>query len=230
MAHIHSTSSAGKAGLFMLGGLALAAAVAAGVYWSGSPAQHTQDTAAAAASQASPASSAASAIDAALTASPPSSDMSTATTQAAMADLQQASKAVAQDPVMKPIVGPVTERPPYVSLMEWGMLKGVASQHATPEPELTRLVNSLRFNKQFEAWEALPRTEANSAQRHTIAQALMADLPERVRHQDLGIEDAHKAMTALLSDIEPDEERRRVRAKEEGLRLLAAVPRNVTPP
>jgi hypothetical protein len=46
----------------------------------------------------------------------------------------------------------------------------------------------------------------------------------------MGIQDAQKAMAALLADIEPDEARRKVLARDEGLRLLAAVPRNVTPP
>ncbi|RRS03769.1 hypothetical protein EIP75_14400 [Aquabacterium soli] len=226
MALTHRIPSSGKAGLFTLGGIALAAAIAAGVYWFGTPADQAPATAA----SASPASQASSPVPMASSASVPALATSAEAVRIASADLAQANQALAQDPVLKPITGPVTERPPYVSPMEWDMLKGVASQHATPGPELTRLVNSLRFNKQFETWEALPRTDANSAQRQALAKALMADLPERLRHQDMGIQDAQKAMAALLADIEPDEARRKALARDEGLRLLAAVPRNVTAP
>lgn len=225
---LHHSTSHGKGSVFALSGIAIAAALAAGLYWFGAPSEPPQDPTLNTASASSPS----------LAASPPAaapstldspSDLSPEAARTAIADLQQASKALAQDPALTPLNGPITARPPYVSTMEWDMLKGLASQHAAPEQELTRLVNSLRFNKQFEVWEALPRTDANRAQRQTMAQALMADLPERVRHQDMGIQDAQKAMTALLTDVEPDEERRKVLAKDEGLRLLAAVPRNVTP-
>lgn len=226
MALTHQMSSSGKAGLFTLGGIALAAAIATGVYWFGKPADQAPGTAA----SANPASQASSPAAAASSASLPALATSAEAVRIASADLAQANQAVAQDPVLPPIVGPVTERPSYVSPMEWDMLKGVASQQATPGLALTRLVNSLRFNKQFEAWEALPKADASSAQRQTLAKALMADLPERVRHQDMGIQDAQRAMTALLADIEPDEDRRKVLAKDEGLRLLAAVPRDLSPP
>ena len=228
MAFTHPTSQ-GKGSVFALSGLAIAAALAAGIYWFGAPSEAPPGPTVSSASASGP-SPAASTPDASPSAPASPNELSPEAARTAIADLQQASQALARQPALTPITGPVTARPAYVSAMEWDMLKGLASQHAAPEQELTRLVNSLRFNKQFEAWEALPRTDTHRAQRQTIAQALVSDLPERVRHQDMGLQDAQKAMTALLADVEPDEERRKVLAKDEGLRLLAAVPRNVTPP
>ena len=52
---------------------------------------------------------------------------------------------------LEPAVAPLTERPEYVSSPEWIILNGVASRHETPDLELVRLVNLLRFNKQMES-------------------------------------------------------------------------------
>lgn len=225
MASIHPIPSSGKAGLFIVAGLGLGAAMAAGVYWFAGPSPlqandpaEAQVVAAASAPLPSPAPSDALTVNGI---APPAPE---ASASAVIADLKQASRALSPDRVHPPFTGPVTERPAYVSPMEWSMLKGLADQHASPPQELTRLVNSLRFNKQLEAWEALPRTPDAALQRRTLATSLVNDLPERVRHQDLGLPDAQRTLGALLRDLEPDAEQRLARAAQEEQRLRQALP------
>lgn len=125
---------------------------------------------------------------------------------------------------VKPLEGPVTERPAFVSFMEWTMLQAVAKQHPTPERELTRMVNFLRFTKQLEAWEALPRSDSTLSQRELLANQLLQDLPHRVFHGDLSLKDAQDTQAQLLKDAVPDAEQRKVRARLEAERLIKAQP------
>lgn len=219
MVSTHRIQSAGKAGLMVLASVALAAAVAAGWYWSADPAPIDASTSAEPIAVAPLAASEAQALN--INAAVPTRE---ASASAVIADLTQARQALAQGPAHQPVAGLITERPAYVSPMEWSMLKGLADQHASPPQELTRLVNSLRFNKQFEAWEALPATADTAPQRQALATSLVGELAERVRQQDLGLKDAQKALAALLVDLEPDAAQRALRSAQEEQRLKAAVP------
>ena len=118
-------------------------------------------------------------------------------------------------------MGEVTARPAFVSEMEWAMLKAVAQQHAAPDKELTRMVNFLRFTKQLELWEGLPKS-ADAATRQTLANALLADLPEHVRNGELALPDAQSKMRAFVQDAETTEPDRAHRIDAEAARLQAA--------
>ena len=53
-----------------------------------------------------------------------------------------------------PLAGKLTERPEFVSRIEWQILKAVAATQQNSEQELLRLVNYLRFSKQLEWWQS----------------------------------------------------------------------------
>lgn len=139
----------------------------------------------------------------------------------AVAQQSAAANEVRKQPVIKPIAGEIKERPAFVSEMEWDMLKAVAQQHATPGKELTRMVNFLRFTKQLELWESMPKSE-DAATRQTLANELLEDLPNRVRHGELELADAQGKMRALVQDAELNDKDRARRMSTENARLVAA--------
>lgn len=145
----------------------------------------------------------------------PTTDAGLAAQQAAAAEV------VARTPGMKPITGPVTERPEFVSEMEWAMLKGVAQQNPTPDVELTRLVNKLRFMKQLELWQSMEHSN-DLAKRRVLAEQLLDDLPQRVANADLDKPEAQKLQASLLKDAVSNEQERKKRAEMEARRLVAS--------
>ncbi|MBA4109094.1 MAG: hypothetical protein C0487_05830 [Leptothrix sp. (in: Bacteria)] len=145
----------------------------------------------------------------------PTTDAGLAAQQAAAAEV------VARTPAMKPITGPVTERPEFVSEMEWSMLKGVAQQNPTPDVELTRLVNKLRFMKQLELWQSMEHSN-DLAKRRVLAEQLLDDLPQRVANADLDKPEAQKLQASLLKDAVSNEQERKKRAEMEARRLMGS--------
>lgn len=140
-----------------------------------------------------------------------------------MAQQAQAAEAVKRQPVIKPLTGPVTERPDFLSIMEWEMLKSVAQQHADASAQLTRMVNFVRFTKQLELWESLP---VQDPRRATLANELLDDLPNRVRHGDMDIKEARSKVAMLAAAAESTDEARARRQGVEQARLdAAAAPR-----
>ena len=133
----------------------------------------------------------------------------------------EAARELDRQPGLPPMKGPITSRPSFVSELEWSMLTSLAQQHATPDKELTRLVNFLRFNKQLESWEALPKT-ADVAKRQALAAPLLDDLPQRVANEEIDLKTAQKTQLALLLDAEPDVQARAKRAALEAKRLTDA--------
>lgn len=140
-----------------------------------------------------------------------------------MAGQSAAAKALAAQPAIQPIDGPVTDRPAFVSPMEWMVLKGTVSQHPHPERELTRMVNFLRFTKQMELLETLPRTAEAQPRRQALANELLADLPQRLLNDEMPMKDLRETQAMLLQDAESDHERRQARAQIEARRLERAL-------
>lgn len=143
-------------------------------------------------------------------------------TQAVLEQQKAAARVVEDRPDLKPLTGPITERPDFVSPMEWAMLQGVVQQHAQPDKELTRMVNFLRFMKQMESLEALPRTPQNVAKRQMLSAILIDDLPNRVQQGDLELKDAKARMAEWLVDAVPDATTRQQQSEAMGKRLVAA--------
>ncbi len=99
----------------------------------------------------------------------------------------------------KPLKGPITERPPFASAMEWQMLKGVAERQPNAQAELTRLTNFLRYSKLLERWQDLP-ANADAQQRQALAAQLSSELPQRVRNGEVDHADALRQLPAMLRD------------------------------
>lgn len=137
------------------------------------------------------------------------------------AQQDQAAEALARQPVVSRSAAVVTQRPEYVSELEWLMLKGVAQQRANPEQELARMVNFLRFNKQMELWQSLAGNP-DATRRSSLATELLLDLPERVSHGDLALKDASEMVPGLVNDVVADPHARAARVGQETARLQAA--------
>lgn len=218
MAQVQVVHSAGKQWFALL---ALVGAAMAAVLWWWS---HRDDAAlgeqVAATAPAAQTDAAAVPQPASLTAAPQPAGLPN--TEAAMQAQQvAAAKVIEATPAMKPITGPVTERPEFVSEMEWAMLKGVAQQNPAPEAELTRLVNKLRFMKQLELWQSLEHSN-DMAKRQQLAEQLLEDLPQRLANADLDKPEAQKLQASLLKDAVSDEQARKKRAETEARRLVAS--------
>jgi hypothetical protein len=162
--------------------------------------------------------SAATAAPSTATPSPTLKDLNLGSATDVVAQQDHAAKELAQHPIAKPITGVVTERPSFVSPVEWLMMQGVAKQHATPDKELTRMVNLLKFNKQLELWQDMPKS-ADAAERQALANQLLDELPERVIHGDVDMPAAQKLQASLLTDAVADPDKRRVRAEAEARRI-----------
>ncbi len=132
-------------------------------------------------------------------------------------DQLAANQAAARELGEPPITAPLTERPPFVSLIEWNVLKRVASQHPEPGRELVRLVNHLRFAKQWELW-----TESDSVsevQREALGRQLLEEIPQRVTNRELDAVYAQQMQMTLLNNLISDPQERRRRAAEEAARI-----------
>lgn len=77
----------------------------------------------------------------------------------------------------EPVNGRVSQRPEFVSEVEWEVLQEVAGRHSEMDQQLTHLVNKLLFYKKREAWLA---PGMDPARRRVLAGDLLAMIPEQV--------------------------------------------------
>lgn len=131
---------------------------------------------------------------------------------------EQAARAVEHQLGEPELSGPVSERPDFVSPIEWRVLKSVAADNADSDRELTRLINRIRFAKLRERWDKL-KGGNHADERHAIARQLLADIPRRVDQQEMDISQAQQLQQQLLADLISDPEKRRQRAAEEAKRI-----------
>lgn len=117
-----------------------------------------------------------------------------------------------------PLAGNITERPQFVSRVEWQILKGVAAARENSEEELLRLVNYLRFSKQLEWWQS-QQPNPNHHRHVRVGWQLLNEIPERVRQQDLAVDQAQQLQVALLEVLEPDAGKRRHHLERESARI-----------
>lgn len=139
--------------------------------------------------------------------------------------LMEAARAVERQVGVPPATGALTERPAYVSELEWAALRQAAAQRPDSGKELTRMVNHLRFMKQLELWRGLS-APADASRRQAVAQALLDELPARVGNSEIERKEAAGLQAALLQDLvaDPAERARRVEAEGKRLVLPAANP------
>lgn len=132
---------------------------------------------------------------------------------------------------VKPLTGPIVQRPEFVSELEWHVLQEVAKQQADSDLELTRLVNSLRFNKQLTLCQSWP-AHLSTSQRLLLAQQLLAEIPLHVRQQELSVNDGKNLQQQLLNLTisDPQERRRHIDVEAAKLRVLfQAMPDDPSP-
>lgn len=131
---------------------------------------------------------------------------------------EQAARAVAHQLGEPEFSGPVSERPDFVSPMEWRVLKSVSAGEPDSDRELTRLVNRLRFAKLRKHWDRLKGSD-HVDKRHAIARQLLDDIPQRVDQREMDTSQAQQLQQQLLADLIPDQEKRRQRVAEEAERI-----------
>lgn len=77
----------------------------------------------------------------------------------------------------QPISGTVSERPDFVSEIEWDVLKGAVAQNDDVDMALSHFVNKLLFFKKREAW----MDESTDPEiRHKLARDLLAMIPQQL--------------------------------------------------
>lgn len=215
MSQVHVTSNASKKWVV----IAIAAvAVGAAGYW------FTRSTDGTEAARVTDASATPSAVESASVPTTEFSNPAPTVEQGmkAMAEQKDAAKVIEARPEMKPITGPITERPDFVSPMEWAMLQGVVQQHANPGKELVRMVNFLRFVKQTEVLDGLPKTPENTVKRQLLTTQLIEDLPNRVQGGDLELKDAQARLAEWLPESLPNEQQRQKKSEEITKRITEA--------
>ncbi len=119
--------------------------------------------------------------------------------QTALQDVNAASQQLASMAMWKPLSPPIKERPPFASVMEWQMLKGVADRQPDPQAELLRLANFLRYTKLLEKWQDFPAS-GDAGLRQALARQLLDELPTRVRNGEVDAPDASRQAPAMLRD------------------------------
>lgn len=130
-----------------------------------------------------------------------------------------ADEAVAREALKEPVV--LSDgRPADFSAQEWSALKEAMKQSSQPEVELKRVVAYLRFQKRFDQWQGL-RDSPDIGLRRQVASSLVEQVPERLKEGEVTMGEAQLLLSALWSDLEPDESRRRQRI-EEGIKILQA--------
>ncbi|MDI6741321.1 MAG: hypothetical protein QMD11_01160 [Smithella sp.] len=96
----------------------------------------------------------------------------------------------------KTVSGTVTERPDYVSEMEWQVLQNVARQN--PDVHLTDLVNKMLFIKKKQAWiDAGENTDL----RRQLAGELLEMIPQQLATEAIDAATAEEMEAELHADL-----------------------------
>jgi hypothetical protein len=98
----------------------------------------------------------------------------------------------------KTVSGTVTQRPDYVSEIEWQVLQNVTKKQPDNEKKLTNLVNKLLFTKKKQAWLAAGE---NTEQRRLLARQLLDMIPEQLEIEAIDPETAKEMETKLTADL-----------------------------
>ena len=149
---------------------------------------------------------------------PITTTVSTPTANAIRVQQSQSYVAAAQATRTNPIKGIISQRPDFISEIEWSSLQLVAQRNPNPAQELTRLVSNMRFNKQMEIWQSLANS-ADQTQRHALANQLLNDIPNAVSNQAIDQIEAQRSQSELVTDLIKDPNTRKNRIAKEALRI-----------
>jgi len=112
------------------------------------------------------------------------------------------------------IESPVTIRPEFISPLEWEILRRVSGNEENPEKSLANYINHVRFAKQEELWEQLVDTD-EVGRRDAMAEQLLMNIPSRVEHNNISVQQAQRLQVKLLGYLVDDPDKRRSRISEE---------------
>lgn len=116
-------------------------------------------------------------------------------------------------------------RPSDLSESDWQSLASALAKQANGKAEAARIVNYLRYQKAFETWQNLDE-QREARRRHEMAEALMSELPDRLKSGEFTLVEATLMGVVLLAEMETDEARRtqRVEAWQAKVGTLVADP------
>jgi len=127
------------------------------------------------------------------------SEVPTATHRQAKEYLDHQKAATPEVMQGKPVTGPITDRPDYVSEFEWQVLRNIAKLNPDgQDKQLADLVNKLLFNKKMEAWLA---AKENSGDRKTLAKQLLDMIPDQVATESLDSATAKDIESKLSAEL-----------------------------
>jgi hypothetical protein len=105
----------------------------------------------------------------------------------------------------------------------WAALNKAMTNKPQLKPEIERVMSYMRFQRSFEYWQSLEDTR-DVQQRHQLAQSMLNEMPSRLSKGEFTMSEALMMVTALLSDLEPDEKRREQQVEDWGKKLNQAAP------
>jgi hypothetical protein len=103
-------------------------------------------------------------------------------------------------------------RPSDLSEADWNSLEAALKRQPNAKAEATRIVSYLRYQKAFETWQNLDE-QRDARKRRQMAEALMSELPERMKSGEFTLVEATLMGVVLVADMEPDEAKRTQRAE-----------------
>ena len=114
-------------------------------------------------------------------------------------------------------------RPSDIEPEDWAALNNALVKRGAPKGEGERIVSYLRFQHGFESWQVLDEAK-DAKKRQRMAQALLGELPDRMKSGEFTPIEANLMSAVLLADIEPDETKRTQRLEEWQGKLNAIAP------
>lgn len=114
-------------------------------------------------------------------------------------------------------------RPADITSEDWDALKKAMARVGAPPEAAGNIVNHLRYQKGFDAWQQVDATK-EASKRHHMAQVLLDDLPERVEKGEFTLVESMLMGAALIADLESDEARRNQQLKAWQTRMTGILP------
>jgi hypothetical protein len=114
-------------------------------------------------------------------------------------------------------------RPSDIQSEDWSSLNAALQKQGSGKAEGERIVAYLRFQHSFESWQALEDPK-DARKRHSMAQALLAEVPDRLAKGEFTPVEASIMTTVLLADLETDEIKRNQRIEDMQARLNTIKP------
>jgi hypothetical protein len=110
------------------------------------------------------------------------------------------------------------QRPDFLTEEEWTSLREALKDTPNREREQARIIEYLRFQKQFQRWQAL-RDSHDTAQRQALAKELLDGVPQRLAQREMSAGEAQLLQSTLLEELVPDAQQRQARLQVERQRL-----------